>query len=78
MNARLKIEVECADCSGSGKQQHHLCPVPDFECPGKDKCGEVQTVTCSECDGSGFIEKYISINLHQFINRLGSVKKKKG
>jgi hypothetical protein len=61
---RVLIEVTCVDCDGRGKVDIHICdeqPIEGFECPGKDKCGETQTVNCSYCDGTGYQEESVSL-----------------
>lgn len=51
INARIKIEVACTDCQGSGKElviDQEVGPEP-VECH------------CSGCDGEGYQELYVSI-----------------
>lgn len=61
MKYRIKIEQLCRDCNGTGTYENHLCPIPDFECPGEGKCGEVQTVPCPDCEGTRYVEVYTSL-----------------
>ena len=64
-NLRITIEVPCSECK-NGKVEIHLCDVQkieDFDCPGVGLCGEVQTVKCSDCDGTGYQEEKLTLEL---------------
>lgn len=51
INARMKIEITCTECNGSGSLT--IAPL--------NSSAEFTEVTCSFCDGSGFMELYINL-----------------
>lgn len=51
IRARVKIEIECTECDGG-----YLL------IPPLDGAAEHTEVTCSFCDGSGFMELFVSLS----------------
>ena len=63
MQYRILIEKSCEECDETGKVEVHTCQSTE-ECPGAQanvECGEIATVNCSECDGSGFVQELIDL-----------------
>jgi DnaJ-class molecular chaperone len=51
MRIKIKIEIDCDECGGSGRV--NVEPYSEEQ--------KIKTMLCSECDGVGYEEKLISI-----------------